>query len=367
MRWAAFALGLAAVGALALALIPSATIVLTPQTRTQQISFQLALDPSIDAPAAEGRVPAMRRSVTVEGHLRQPVSGTILAATAAATGQVSFTNLGQVAVTLPEGTGLLAGPPSNVRFITSQTVHLAAGEGSQISVGIMAAEMGPAGNVGPGAIYAIEGPLGLQVSVTNPGSTSGGEARRKPAVSSADLAQLQSRLQSELLTQAGENLSAGLGSGEAWDPASLAADETLQADYDAELGDVAQTVSLTMRLEASGLVYTLADVQAAAAAQLGPRLPHGTAVMPGSLRVTILPAAETPGGLLVTGRELIFDLPSEAALAQLAAGLPPAQARAALVSRLDPVILQLVLSPGWLPRVPWLPVRIQLRYAWEGV
>jgi len=362
-RWSAFVVGVAALAALAAALLPSASVVVTPNTHIHRTRLQIVLDPEVDTLTADNHIPADRRTLEVSGQLRIPVSGKIAVPTSPAQGAVLFTNLGQDSITLPRGTGVRADAPGMPLFVTLVTATL--GAGSQATVAVRAAQPGIQGNLPAFSIGSIEGPLGLQVAVTNPKPTLGGAETTKPAVAPADLRQLEARLQTQLLDQAAADFPGRLGEGEAVLPVSLRIDQTLERAFDAQADDVAQSVSLSMKLEVSGLVYHPQTVQAAGLRALGAHRPSGTAAVPGSLQTSIVPMDGHPDQLTLTAAESIYpDLP-RAELVQSVAGQPPQAVDGLIGSHYADAAVALTLRPSWLPRLPWLPTRIAVRTPWE--
>jgi len=364
-RWSAFVIGVAALAGLAMALGPSATVVVTPQTKVQRAEFQVVLDPEADTLTPDNHLPAERRSLLVSGSLRDSTSGKVSMPASPAKGTVVFTNLGQDSITLPRGTGVRADTTGEPRFVTQVPVTLSAGAGSQATVAIQAAQDGPQGNVPADAIGSIEGPLGLQVAVTNPERTRGGTASSKPAVTSADLRQLEERLQAQLLDKAASDFSNLLGDGEAWLPASLQIDRMLEKSFDAQVDDVAQSVSLTMKLEVTGLIYHPQTVQAAGLRALEARRPSGMTTVPGTAIASAVPVHGLPNRLAVTARESIYDELPRQELVQSITGQTPEAVHGLILSHYPGAKVALIVRPFWLPRLPWLPARIDVVTPWE--
>jgi hypothetical protein len=365
-RWSAFVIGVAALAGLAVALGPSATVVVTPQTTIQHSQFQIVLDPEADTLTPDNHIPAERRSLVVSGSLRAPTSGKISVPDSPARGAVVFTNLGQDSISLSKGTGVRADTTGEPRFMTQVSVTLDAGAGSQATVAIQAAQAGMQGNVPAGAIGSIEGPLGLQVAVTNPEPTEGGTESSKPAVTPADLRQLEERLQTQLLDQAAADFSNLVGDGEAWLPPSLKINRTLEKSFDAQVDDVAQSVSLTMKLEVTGLVYHPQTIQAAGLRMLAAQRPHGMATVPGTAIASAVPVDGLPNRLAVTAKESIYGQVPRQELVQSIAGQTPEAVDGLIATHYPDAQVALILRPSWLPRLPWLPTRIDVVTPWEG-
>ena len=174
--------GLAGLALLALAatVLPSAEIRLAPRSRPQQAELRIVLDRDTNTPQPDGRIPALPLSTRLQGEIRLPATGQVAVPEEPARGTVEFANLTWDEVIVPEGTGVRDSTGELARFLTVEEVSLPAERGATASVEVVAATPGSAGNLPPGAIDAIEGPLGLQVSVTNPEATSGGNDEMRP-------------------------------------------------------------------------------------------------------------------------------------------------------------------------------------------
>jgi hypothetical protein len=365
-RWAAFAVGVAALAALAATLGPSATVVITPETQVLQARFQVQLDPAVDTLTASNHIPADRHTVSVSGELRVPASGRVSVPSSPAEGTVVFTNLGQDSITVPKGTGVRADTQAQPRFVTLVPVTLEGKPGSEATVAVRAAQDGSDGNVPADAIVSIDGPLGLQVAVTNPEPTLGGGDTSKPAVAPYDLRRLEESLQAKLVDEASTAIENQVGEGEAWAASSLHIDRTVEKAFDAQVGDVAQSVSLTMTLEVSGLVYHTQTVTAAAAQALEARQPSDMVPIPNSVTSQSISVDGVPNRLTVAAQEIIYEELPKSDIVRTVAGVSPSSVAALVDSRFGVHSAVVILRPSWFPRVPWLPQRIHVVYPWEG-
>ncbi len=338
-----------------------------PQDDAAADAVPVWLDPEADTLTADNHIPAERRSLDVSGELRIPASGKISVPASPAEGTVVFTNLGQDSITLPSGTGVRADTPDQPRFVTQVPVTLVAGAGSQATVAVRAAQDGTQGNVPAESIGSIEGPLGLQVSVTNRNPLGAGAESVKPAVTPTDLRQLDAqpagaaprpgcnRFLEANWAMARPGLRPACRSTVHWT-------RTLTPNAD----DVAQSVSLTLKLEVSGLIYHPQTVQAAGLRALAAEIPQGKQPVPGTASASAVPVVDRPELLDVTAKESLYDdLPRQELIGAIA-GQPPEAVTGLIASRYPGAAVALDLRPTWLPRLPWLPTRIVVRTAWEG-
>ncbi len=348
-------------------LLPTATITIYPELRTQEQHLVLTLDPKADAPGPDGRVPARLVSLTQEGSMRVTTTGKTEVPGLPASGEVVLTNLTDESVLVPSGTGVLPTGRPDLRFTTVADLSLPAGEDSTGSVHVVAARPGLSGNLPAHSLDAIDGPLGLRATVAQPERLTGGTETERAAVAAADQATAFRLLTEQLLTDAASEVEAGLQAGEALAPASLRVVRTPQRVYDREIGAAADSVGLDLTLEVTALVYEMEDVEAAVALGLaGKRLSSSDAV-PGSLRWTLSGSvAARPEELPVRTEQQVFTPIPVSAVSRLVRGMRPSAANdrlAALPGQAQPA--QVETAPAWWPFVPWLEVRVRVRMPWE--
>jgi hypothetical protein len=198
----AIGLGLALVafivigGVLAYALLPSATIVLSPWASTiGPLSADVVADPNaVAADPAALTVPATRFTFALSVSQTFQATGVKVTDTKA-TGSVTFANFDTGrGVVIPAGTivrtrsgiefktvASLTLPAATVDFFPPFATHPSTG-----SVGIEAVVAGPTGNVGNNTITIVE-KGGKNLKVSNPDATSGGDHTETPQVSQRDV------------------------------------------------------------------------------------------------------------------------------------------------------------------------------------
>ena len=357
---------------LALFWLPAARIVVHPHQRPVESTVVLALvEAETDLEVPEDTLPAERVSVTVEGQTRIPTSGRALIPHEPAQGEVVFQNLTDEAITVPGGTTVRSLTTPEIFFITGRPAYLEAREGAESRVPIVASEPGPAGNLPAGSITAIDGPLGLKIAVTNPAPTSGGNQTLGYVVSIADQARARELLESQLLQQAAQLLSAKLASGERLLPASLAIRETLQKAYDRPLGEPADTLGLRMLVRVEAWSYREMDLLSALEASLRQELKPGEEIVPGNLSVADVSEPENGTEeevptLTISAKAWAYS-PIDRQQARHLLRASPATQAAAILERVthaqgDPDI---AIWPPWWPLMPMHAERIVILYPWE--
>jgi hypothetical protein len=355
------------VGTLAV-LLPSATITLSPVRTEATYELELLLDPRAETPQASGLLPARSLTRTVSGSVRVNTTGSTKVAGRAAAGTVTFTNQTDEPVLIPSGTGVLPAGRPDLRFETIGDVALEPGRDSAVEVGVVATRPGPSGNLPPNRLNAIEGPLGLKAAVTQPEPLTGGTEEERAAVAAADQANAQRLLTDRLLAQAAADFQAALGEDEALAEASVRVVNTERRSFDRPVGGAGDSVGLEMTLDVAAMSYRPALLTTAVDLMLAEQQHAGSAVVPGTRRVVpVMGDSAHPDTLRVKVEEQTY-LPLELErLRQRARGLSAAAARRTLESTeglaSPPVV---TLHPAWWPVLPWLDVRIDIRYAWDS-
>jgi hypothetical protein len=355
---------------LAATLVPSAEITLSPPIQTQEIDISITLDPDVVTPSLDGRIPAYRSGIRVDDSLHIPTSGTVAAPAVAATGSVTFTNLTSEPVTLPKGTGLRASEVEDLRFVTTESVELAGEESAQGSAQVECTSAGSDGNLPAGQIDAIEGPLGLSVTVTNEEALSGGSNEARSSVTSSDRRNLERDLTEQLIALAESELTGGLDSNETMAIESLHLAKIHEKSFDHQVGEPADNLSLYLDIEIEGLVYQPEDIETCAAMVLEDQRATGIMAVPGTLVIELLsePFVEGDGGLSwdITVSQQTYTPADEASLKEMLRAKTPQEAALFLQETLElssPPIVH--LFPSWLPRLPWIGMRISLINSWE--
>ncbi|MCC7359320.1 MAG: hypothetical protein IT317_07580 [Anaerolineales bacterium] len=361
-RGLVFALGAAGALALAVALGPAAQVTVIPASHPVSLTLALAADPTVSE-IAEAVIPARVAQVEVEASGQTATSGSAEVPSTAAVGTVIFTSLDGTVTTVPAGTGVRTTSGTAVRFRTTRAVTLEARVGATAAAEVSAADLGPIGNVAAGQINAIDGPLGLQVAVTNPAPAAGGGLSLRAAVTAADRERLRQELLRRLETDALSAIVTQLQPGEFLAANQIALADTVAETFDLAEGEQADVLRLTLRLAFTGLVVGEPDAERAAQAALVAAVPAGEALEAGSARferfsaTTLDDAGRAHFTLQASGVAVPIIAPSS--VRELVAGLPVPQAQLRLASALplsgQPVV---TVSPPWWARLPYLPFRI---------
>ncbi len=362
-RIPAFLLAVLAVAALAGIIFPSATITLTPATKTQTVTFTALTSPSITTLNASGAVPAQSIHVIVEGSTTVETTGSLTLPNAPAIGRVTFTNLTDVTVIIPLGT--IVQTADQLRFTTDRQAQVPAQAGGTVDVSVTAAQPGTDGNVDAGAIQSVEGTLGLQLTVTNASPIIGGTDQTLSAPTDLDRRRAYRELLDSLRETAATEISAQLAPGDILLNATPALVQTLEETYSPAEMVPTDLLEASVRLEFQSLVISQADLTALAQTVLDASLEAGFTPMSETLTFELLtqptPDAENNAQWeMLAERTIIATLPTQAAV-DLALGQPATAVQTLLTQALPlsaPPVVH--LTPAWWPRLPFLPFQIEI-------
>lgn len=371
-----FAAGVLAFLAIAAVLAPGAEVIMVPRTVVQDVLIDAYTSPEIKEMQLSGALPSQIVTVEVEGRASRSVSGQIRLPDQPARGALLFTNLTDQSIEIPVGTviqpvdkqaGEFSATPASgsLRYATQKTVFLPAGSGEIIEVPVQCLTPGKEGNQPANTLKAIEGFLGTQVSVTNPQPIDGGKDRLEPAPNERDRLELARELNDSLRLTALKELQSGLAPGDMLIPSSLVEGETLDKTFQPEDNQPADQLSLTWRLSYQARVVRSEDQYALALAVFDANLPHGYTPMPDTLTVETVDDPQQLDAQLIKWklhavRRLTAQI-SDSMARQAALGLPVHEAAQRMQTALQlEHTPQIVLTPGWWPRLPILPFRIQI-------
>jgi len=368
-RYLAFSLGIIVPLAAILVLLPSAEIVVSPETRQRRQIILFTLSEADSRQPVPGQLEIQRLTVQVDGSLRISTTGTSSQPENPARGMIELTNVSTSTVTLAAGARLLPAGQGGPTFETlSRAVVFP--ESSQ-SIEVVAIEPGPAGNLPADTTWAIEGPAGLSLQAVNPEPTTGGSLATRSSVSADDLLTLETELEAELLDAAREELQSRLTSQQTLIAASLGVTRVLQSSYDHPAGEVADSVALSMLLEVSGTALDDLLLQEALAQEFSESLPAGWWPVPGSLDVIetlySAPAPSEPARLRVEFSSLSFRKPDQLGIIR-ALRLRPVEESVRLLEAgsVDVELVASSLNPGWLPVFPPFAFQFDIRLPWDS-
>lgn len=362
--------------AVAILVVPSATVALTPAQNRLEVAATIKAEVDAENPRLDvenGIVPAVIARTQIEERNSIPTSGSQNLTDTPATGAVVFINKGAGAVNIPTGTLVSTSASTPIVFRTTQDVTVPAGVGLQSEVPIEAVDVstGTQGNVDAGLINTVaDAALNEQVEVRNVNPTTGGLSRAVNVVSQTDRErlidilrqQVQDRAYTEMLPRLEDNQIIIA------ETIHIAEERSDWMTFDHEVGDVADTLSLTMRavVEATVIDQTLA--QQIAFARLSGQIPRGHVVRTETLLYERGAVEEVQAGgsvvFTMLGSGLVVTQINVGQLQNSLAGRTPEEAIQYLLSEVDQTAgtaPSITLEPEWIPRLPLLPLRINIR------
>jgi hypothetical protein len=361
-RIIAFSIGVLSVLALVALFIPRAQVRLSPITKTQSITVPVIASPSVKSVFITGSIPAHEKRIVVDGTQKVFVTGEGIVPQSKAKGVVIFRNLTQSAVSIPIGTIVTAG---DVRFATTELGVLNPGVGETVELAIEAVEGGFAGNLEAETINAVEGRLGLSLSVTNPEPTEGGRERASSQATDSDRARAKILLLKSLESDAHQNLLDRLDSGDVLFDDTFFLSQIISEIYDPPAGVATSQLTLTMQAEYTVQYAGASDLTELAALALNASLPPGFLAVSTAVDVKsgTNPKIMDDGSAhwTIRAERKIYQKVNVAQVTQLIQGLGASAAQSRLDENL-PLLSEprVSLTPSWWPWVPIVPFRIEV-------
>jgi len=354
---------------------------LTVRATLREAPVGTALLYSVTAPDASAppdaafSVPAERLSDTVSFAVTISATGVQKTPEGTASGTVMLRNGSAAAIALPAGTALAN--RAGTGFVTGADVEVPAGspDGSaigEIAVGVTAAQPGSTSNLGQGELTGKIADQPVYFS-NRDAAIAGGTDREVKVVADADIAELESRIENDLRRVVAEGWSAQLGEGRAVVGPSVAPKEPTWEILQ-QAGDVSDTVTLTGTVDAEGLVYDLAAVEAQARESFIPELqgqiPAGYALDQTTIALgepELLSESPETVEYKVTATanaRAVFDEGAEANLTEAIAGSSWSNVEAALTNVPAFATWNVERDPQWWPsRAPQAGDRVTIEIA----
>lgn len=363
-RLAVFAVGVLAVLVVILVFIPSAEIHVTPPVQQQALTIAVSTDSETRTVQLSGVVPQRRLTLIVEGSDSALATGKTVIPDHPASGEVVLMNLTDKTVSVAPGTVLIIPTNPAVSFATVEVVNVPAGKGKTATAAIRANTAGSVGNVLPGAISSVEGPLGLSLAVTNQAPTKGGGQSELPIPTETDRAQLEKRLQATLEQQARAHFWEQGSNADLLLPASFALTRILDETLAPASGQTGKKLSISLRVEYSVAYASFSDLHLLAERVLDASLPAGTVALPGQIALESLSTPLTSGKLTRWQMRAVRSVRPNIDPGQvisLVIGKAAGRAASLLMEAYGLAQApQIRMQPTWWPWLPFLPIRISV-------
>lgn len=360
-------LGGAVIGAVLLT-VPTGTVVVVPSRQSVIASINVRASAATEqVDFTNNLVPARRIEVVVEETRQAPTTGKRDVPDKAASGAVTFINLRSQGVVVPAGTIVRTSSGSNIRFKTVADVTVGGAVGAQASIGVVAVDPGPSGNVAAGAVSRIDGGLGLSLRVINQRGLGGGTVRQGSAVTQADKERLRVTLQQQLEQKAYQRLSEELKEGEFVPPESV---ETfvMSLVFDSFTDEAKDTLGVTMRILARAIAVNDQGGKTLALRALQGQMAPGSHLLANSIKYDTSNFTVLEENTLkvvtfnVTASGVMVEDVDTARIRAAVAGLTPTAATELLRQewKLDEAPL-IRVEPDWLGHLPVIPFRVHVK------
>ncbi|MDX1991545.1 MAG: hypothetical protein SF029_04115 [bacterium] len=376
-RLAFIAAMLAVVGGVTYVVVPGATVDLTLAEQQVEASVDITADPSRlndEVDVENAVIPTRIIRLDIEDSTSIPTTGQQTLESVQAIGSVTFINRTASTVSIPLGTIVSTGTGGTpVQFRTTQELSLPAGDGQEAEAAIeaMPNSAGDVGNVPANVINVVVGPLENSLSVINRAPTFGGQNRTVGVVTETDAELLLGALRQQLQSRAFADMQPLIGESQfIIDESIRIAEEREDArQFSAEVGDVADTLTLTMRVTVEAIAVDEQLGQQIVFARMADQIERGRVIRPESITYRRGAATVNADGTItfnMTGNALVAGQIDSAQLQQRLAGRPLDDVLTYLMREVDVAegtSPSITLSPDWFSRMPLLPQRITIRAA----
>jgi hypothetical protein len=254
--------------------LPKATVTIYISTKKLDERVSVSVDPSIDGIDLENGVLSGRLlSTKLNGEKTKQTTGTKTVGEKA-TGQVTIYRVGP-SLTLSQGTVLNG--PDDLDFVLDQDVSIAsgsAGSPGSTKTNVTAEDIGAQYNLASNTTFTVSNYSTSDMEARNDDSFSGGTSREISAVSEDDRDDLLDELKTELEEKAVDELSDEIKDSDFFIEESLSTDEE-KVDYSGKVGDEADTLKLSLVLDAQAIAVSENALNEVATKALESNVPGG--------------------------------------------------------------------------------------------
>ncbi|KKS96144.1 MAG: hypothetical protein UV71_C0001G0018 [Microgenomates group bacterium GW2011_GWC1_43_13] len=248
-------------------------VFVTPKRFEQQA--QLSFNPSGISDAESGVIPAQVITDTVTGDKTKSTTGTKLIGNKAV-GSVQVANGNGTAINLAAGTLLTSS--TGLKFVTNSQASVSGqilpGSPGTANVDVTAFDIGAQYNLAKDEVFSIGNYSKAMVAGRSLSDFSGGSSQEISAVDADDQANLETDLQGELVQNAINNISAKVTSDQVF-VNDLAGLDTVSKDFDHKIGDQADSIKLSLNLNATGIAADKVKLIEYAKGVLKDKVPSG--------------------------------------------------------------------------------------------
>ncbi|MBI2910423.1 MAG: baseplate J/gp47 family protein [Chloroflexi bacterium] len=350
-------------------LVPSATVVIKPTSQLVSTTMTITARTDASGPNLElAQIPARLVEAALETTARIETSGSRSEPDKPATGRVTFINRSDERVVVPRGTQVSTA--AGIVFSTQAEVVLAPTSGSTASVGIVATEPGPLGNVKAMAVDRIlDGQLAPRLAIVSEEPTEGGSEKTVKLVTAADQAKLLEKVKDAALPEAIKQLAATKRPEESIYPETVQV-RVVDSQFEPREGEAAPVLSVKARVVATGVGFEGPNVNKLVAQKLVTSVSGQGEVQTQSLRIRPLEARSWDKDRVtfnVFGQGRVLPVLNRDDIKEKLTGHSKAEAENYLLKNLQlaaPPVIN--LYPGWATDLPKFGWRIELQVVAEG-
>ncbi len=248
-------------------------VFVSPQRFEQQV--QLSFSPAGVSDVAAGIIPAQVINDNVTGDKTKSTTGTKLIGNKA-TGSVQIANGNGTAINLAAGT--LLSSATGLKYVTNSQASVSGqilpGSPGTANIDVTAFDIGAQYNLAKGEVFSIGNYSKTMVAGTSLSDFSGGSSQEISAVSADDQVSLATDLKNELAQKAITNISGKVTLDQIF-VSDLAGLDTVSENFDHKVGDQADSIKLTLNLNAIGIVADKVKLIEYAKGVLKDKVPSG--------------------------------------------------------------------------------------------
>ncbi len=258
--------------------VPKATVTVYVSPKMYQEQVGLVFNTNGQFDASRAVIPGALISSSASGEKTKSTTGTKLVGDKAS-GSVQIANGNSGPIRLAAGTVLTS--VSGLKFLTNTEASISGqlipGSPGTATLSVTAADIGAQYNLAKGEVFKVGVFDKSQVAATSQADFSGGSSQQIAAVSAEDQKNLEEDLKTELSSQVMESLESKVSSEQVFvnDLSALTADSQI---FDHKVGDVAETLKLSLKVNATGIAADKAKLLSYTADSLKSKIPQGFAL-----------------------------------------------------------------------------------------
>jgi hypothetical protein len=364
IRLSIFFVAVLAVLSLVLFFLPHARIQFTVTPVMQVSEIPLTGNTEISSTTMSGILPIYTKVLEYTLSDQIACSGNSEVPVTKASGHVLIQNLTDNEIEIPANTIFSSSTAGDIRFQSLESAVLPAGVNETIQLPVESLLPGENGNIEENVIDAVEGNIGLFVSVTNQEGFSGGESQVSSTPTDNDLHKLRAQIRTSLLEMVADDFADDAFTNEIFIPGSVRIVEILSEEMEPEIGQPSEILKLTQEVSVEGWFIQKSDIEQVLVTVLDSQIPQGMVPVHSEL---VFESTESPrinneevSWSFLAGREVIQNIDLEA-IPNMLAGKTAQEAQALLISMgYSEDQFEIHTMPSWWNRMPFLENNIKV-------